>query len=406
MRLDILILSELFYPHGSGAELATYLYADRLAKIGCNVVVLTNKLSGEPSLSTSGSLRIYRLPLIGKASDTKYAILKRTDLMFSGFLRRMVKWSDIVYIPRFWFSAVFLAKALRKPTVLHLHDYIPACPLSTLYNQSEKSTCAYTRGRCSAKCIYFFEKTQGRDIVKAFASASLNLTLGRALPKLVTVSDAVLCVSSAQRKLLVEREHLLSEKTHVLYNPISTSTLIKKTGRDFGYFGGANYLKGFYALCKALARRKRLGFEELRIHATKLYADPSIRGLLNGLGLLGYPKLDDLEFRRMYQQIQTVLVPSLWNEPWPYVIVEALVQSRLLIASRVGGIPEQVEGCEGAFLFDAGDIDQLMQTLDIVTGMGSEQIDELGSQNKETFLRMFDNDSSIRKFIKICDKLT
>jgi len=404
--MNILILSELFYPHGSGAELATYLYAGGLAKIGCNVVVLTNKLGEEPSFSTFGSLRIYRLPLIGKASNTKYTILKRTDLLLSGFLRRMVKWSDIVYIPRFWFSAIVLAKALKKPTVVHLHDYIPICPLSTLHNQSETKTRACTEERCSAKCIYCFEKTQGRDAVETFASASLNLTLGRALPRLVDLSDAVLCVSSVQRKLLLERERLLIGKTHVLYNPISTSTFIEESGRDFGYFGGANYLKGFYALCKALARRKRLGFEKLRIHATKLNIDPNLRELFRKLGFLDYPKLDEAEFRRVYQQIQTVLVPSLWNEPWPYVIVEALTQRRLLIASSVGGIPEQVEGCKGAFLFNAGDLDQLTQTIDIVNGLSAEQVSELGSQNKETFLRRFNNDSSIRKFIKICDQLT
>lgn len=46
--LRILFLSELFYPHGGGAELATYLYAKLLSSAEFNVVVVTNRFSGEP----------------------------------------------------------------------------------------------------------------------------------------------------------------------------------------------------------------------------------------------------------------------------------------------------------------------------------------------------------------------
>jgi glycosyltransferase involved in cell wall biosynthesis len=403
--MNILIMSEIFYPHGSGAELATYLYAEKLAKTGCDIVVITNRVGKEPQFSISGSIKTYRLPLIGNASDTKYAILKRLDLMFSGFVGRMVKWSDVVYIPRFWFSVVPMARKYGKPTIVHLHDYIPICPLSTMYNQSENNQCASGKMLSCVKCIYCFEETRGRRTVETFASCGLNLTLGRTLPKLVGLSDAVFCVSSFQRKLLIEREHLLREKTYVLYNPIPTSGFIENCGKDFGYFGGANYLKGFYTLCKAIARRKHLGLEEIRIHATKLKVETCLKQMVTDLGFVTYDKLDSEGFDRVYRQIQTVIVPSLWNEPWPYVVVEALVRERLLIASAVGGIPEQVEGCRGAFLFNAGDIDGLVQTLEIVRGLSHEQIADLGTQNREVFLRRFNNDSSIRKFIRICDQL-
>ena len=40
--MNILFLSELFYPHGSDGELATYLYAKLLSQKGFNVKVVTN----------------------------------------------------------------------------------------------------------------------------------------------------------------------------------------------------------------------------------------------------------------------------------------------------------------------------------------------------------------------------
>jgi hypothetical protein len=50
-KVNILFLSELFYPHGSGGELATYLYAKLLSEAGINVIVITNRFAGEPDVS-------------------------------------------------------------------------------------------------------------------------------------------------------------------------------------------------------------------------------------------------------------------------------------------------------------------------------------------------------------------
>lgn len=405
--MDILFLSETFPPHGSGAELATFLYADLLSKMGCNVVVVTNRFAGEPGSSTIGSFKIHRLPLLDNATATKYSILKRSDILISGFVRRMVKWSDVVYVPRFWFSAIPLAKAYRKPVVTHMHDYIPVCPLSTLYDKSKTNEHSCGRIRCNAQCIYAFEKTRGRGINETLASVALNLTVGRVLPRMVYLSDAVLCVSRVQRELIIGKERTLRDKAHILYNPVSKSADIDISGEDSGYFGGCDYLKGFYLLCRALAYRKAIGFGQKRIHATKLQSvGTNVRELLNTLGFLLYGKLDDADFRGVYRQIRTVLVPSLWNEPWPYVVVEALMQRRLLIASSIGGIPEQVEGCKGAFLCEPGDSKQLADTMELITGLNREEMNDLGSQNREVFLRRFNNDSSIRKFISICEHLT
>jgi glycosyltransferase involved in cell wall biosynthesis len=404
--MNVLVLSELFYPHGSGAELATFLYADALGKMGCEVAVITNKLIGEPDFSATDSFKIYRLPLIGQAKDTKYAILKRSDILITSFIRRMLKWSDVVYIPRFWFLGILSAKAYGKPVITHLHDYIPICPLSTCYDQSETHSCHCGTIRCSARCIYSFEKMRGRSIGETVASVALNLTVGRGLPRLVSLSDAVLCVSNVQRELIIEKEPSLRDKTHVLYNPVSKSADLDISGKDFGYFGGSSYIKGFYLLCKVLASRKSAGSERIRVRATKFnYLTTDLKRMLNELGLLTYGRLNREEFKDVYRHVQTVLVPSLWDEPWPYAVVESLMQRRLLVASNIGGIPEQVRGCNGAFLCEPGNGRQLSDTLELVNGFSGEQMNDLGIHNREVFLRRFNNDSSARKLITICEYL-
>jgi glycosyltransferase involved in cell wall biosynthesis len=406
--MNILVLSELFHPHGSGAELATFLYADMLSRTDCNVKVVTNRFGDEPSSSKIGSLEIYRIPLLGEAIDTKYSILRRSDVLITDSIRKMIKWSDVVYVPRFWFSAILAAKALRKPVVAHVHDYIPVCPLATLHEKS-KSTgrCDCSIFHCSAKCIYEFEKLRGRRAGETVASLALNFSVGRVLPKLVGLSDAVICVSRAQRDIIAEKEPWLRRKLHVLYNPFLMGTDTSMTGKDFGYFGGRDSLKGFVLLCKALLHRRASGSEQIHVQATKLRnSEPKFEEMLEKLGFIPYSRLDAAQFKAVYRQIQTVLVPSIWGEPWPYVVVEALTQRRLLVASKIGGIPEQVEGCEGAFLFEPGDERQLMETIEMAKSLSKDQVNDFGMRNKEVFLQRFNNESSIRKFIRICEQLT
>jgi glycosyltransferase involved in cell wall biosynthesis len=402
--MNVLFLSELLYPHGGGAEYATFLYAKLLSQAGFDIIVVTNRFSGESEVSREGTLTICRLPLLGKSESVKYAILKRFDVLFSGFMTKMMKWADVVYVPRFWFSAIPLAKALRKPTVTHLHDYIPICSLAILYDETKAKTCDRRGIICSPKCIYAYEKSHDRNFQETLTSVILNSSVGRYLPKFIDISDAIICVSKSQKRIIAEKEPSLREKLHIIYNPLPKLSIIEINGSDFGYFGGPDVLKGFRVLCQALSSLNHAGSRLMRIHSTKFYApSEQVARALNGLGFLLYGKLDKSELDKVYENIRAVVVPSVWHEPWPYVVVEALVQGRFVIASRMGGIPEQVEGCKGAMLFDAGNYNKLADSMEFVAGLEREKIVDYGFQNRETFLKRFDNESSLKGFISVCE---
>ena len=98
------------------------------------------------------------------------------------------------------------------------------------------------------------------------------------------------------------------------------------------------------------------------------------------------------------------IVPSIWPEPLPYVVSEALLSERLVIASRIGGIPEQVKGSEGAFLFQPGNHEQLAELLQQVRGLKKEERLELGCQSKNSFLNKFNNERTSRLFLKTLEK--
>lgn len=55
------------------------------------------------------------------------------------------------------------------------------------------------------------------------------------------------------------------------------------------------------------------------------------------------------------QAMEAVVIPSVWEEAFPYAALEAMSVGRPVIASRVGGMTEIVEEGRTGFLFDKGD---------------------------------------------------
>ena len=405
--MNVLFLSELFYPHGGGAELATYLYAKLLSEEDFDVVVVTNRFPVEPEVSKNGNLTTYRLPLFKKDGSAKYSTSKRFDVLFSSFMRKLMKSADVIYIPRFWYSAIPLAKAYRKPVVTHLHDYIPICPLAILYDVSKDKVCDRSSPLCPPRCVYTYEKTHGRGFTGTLASIALNSTIGPFFGKFLRFSDAIICVSRAQREMIITGERPLRDKTHVIHNPLPELSYLEMEGDDFAYFGGPDYLKGFHTLYCAAGYVNQTNNRVTKIHATKFPSSfRQLASSLSRMDILLYGKLDNAGCERVYRQVRAVIVPSICPEPWPYVVVEAIARGRFVIASSTGGIPEQVEGCKGALLFETGNCKQLAEAIDSARSLKRETIIDLGFQNRETFLRRFSNQTTVRRFINVCEQLT
>lgn len=397
--MNILFLSELFFPHKGGAELATYLYSQLLSKAEFNLVVVTNRFSGEPEISKNGNLTIYRLPLLKGSRSIKYSLMQSSNVLFSGFLQKLVKWADIVYIPGSWYLAIPIAKAHGKPVVTHLHDYLPVCPLATLYDLSEHRICHHhSQILCSPKCIVAYEKSNEKKPKEVLMSSLLNSTAGNYLGKLVALSDSVICVSKEQRRLVTEHMPSIRDKTHVVYNPMPVVPQLGDEGNDFGYLGGPSVLKGFDILCQALKKVH----PKTKTHATKMSKlSENMRHALKESGIVAHEKLDKESYTSLYKSVQVVIVPSVWPEPLPYVVGEALLSKRLVIASKVGGIPEQVKGSEGAFLFEPESYDQLAELIQSVEDLDNESRLDLGQKNRRAFLRKFNNEKASQEFIKV-----
>ncbi len=69
------------------------------------------------------------------------------------------------------------------------------------------------------------------------------------------------------------------------------------------------------------------------------------------------------EIRTLYQQADCCVVPSVWDEPFGLVALEAMASGRPVCASRVGGLQDIVVDGETGFLFERGNPEELCQKL-------------------------------------------
>lgn len=80
--------------------------------------------------------------------------------------------------------------------------------------------------------------------------------------------------------------------------------------------------------------------------------------------------------------IHAVCVPSVWDEAFPYSILEAMAMARPVIASRVGGLPEVVEEGVTGRLFERGDHEGLASILREISG-DLESLVKMGKRGRE-----------------------
>jgi len=193
----------------------------------------------------------------------------------------------------------------------------------------------------------------------------------------------------------------LTRKCYLIYNPLPELSEIEINGRDMGYFGGPSPLKGFNVLCSALRYVKN----KVTIHATGF--DPSKQGVAEFSSksrILLYERLRQRRYEQIYREIHTVLFPSVSAEVLGYVVTEAILRSRLVIASKVGGVPEQVEGCPGVFLFESGDYRHLAELIEYVNDLSVETMRDLGAKNREVFLKRFDNKKIEQDLMRLLER--
>ena len=140
----------------------------------------------------------------------------------------------------------------------------------------------------------------------------------------------------------------------------------------FGFFGQMSLFKGVHVLLDAMKIIERLqpGAAHLWLHGNNLDLQPpefqaTVDALLTdtAASVTNSGPFQRKELRRLMENIDWVVVPSLWWENAPLVIQEAVMCGRPVICSDVGGMAEAVTSNENGLHFRVGDAMSLAETM-------------------------------------------
>jgi glycosyltransferase involved in cell wall biosynthesis len=191
--------------------------------------------------------------------------------------------------------------------------------------------------------------------------------------------DHAVCVSEAVRQRLREAGWPL-ERAPVIHNGIDPAPFLGRARTwnrrqpsaplEALYAGRVSPEKGIETAIDALARVRDLGLPAHlsivgrgpRGYVAGLKATVRRRGLKAAVAFRNWVARDEMP--GLLAGCDALICPSVWAEPLPRSLQEAMASCKVAVASRVGGIAELIRDDENGMLFPAGDAGALARQLE------------------------------------------
>lgn len=398
---NIIVVSEKYWPNGSGGELATHLILG-LLKDYFKVAVITGSCNHvkHPNVEY-----IYE-PLLSRWRKVELWI-NVVKFVRSARFREIIMGADVIYLPGIAYPIIPHVKSLGKKVVIHLHGYSLLSYTAMVLAPYEEHKDRITR-----------DDIRLATVTKGLRHYPVMLSLWW-LPKLarkwVVQADKVICVSKRHAEIVLDYIPDLKDKVEVIYNPLPSELIGSNYEKELGdiptflYVGGDSYVKGFNILLKVM---NAAGKSDIRIKFVLAgnYSIDALRRLnelrmkhatlnITVLGRAGYSNI-----LKQHRESYALIFPSITEEPLPYAVIESMVLGTIPIASRVGGIPEIVANTPAEdFTFSLGPrtVEEALKVLRKVVEMSPSEVVNVGRVLRDRSLSRFNNNRIKYEFIKV-----
>ncbi|WP_342784734.1 glycosyltransferase family 4 protein [Thermofilum sp.] len=303
-----------------------------------------------------------------------------------------------MYIPRYCYPLIPVAKRFGKRVVVHLHDYQPVSYNSIVFS---KETAGNEVNAVS------FEVLEHRSVARALL-AKLTSPMNKLCRIWLRDADVMMCVSRRQAEIISRLALEFAGKLRAIYNPLPDIPPIKKSLGDpmFLYLGGDSYVKGFHIFLRASQEvlKRNLNVKFLLAgdfkDVNRLIIEKLNRSFKRAYNLLGYLKHE--EVLKLYSISYALLFLSICEEPLPYAVLEAMLMGTIPIASEVGGVPEVVgETPAERFMFKPGDVNGLIDRMEALLTMSTSNVMNVGLKLREAVLRRFSIEDTKKRLLEV-----
>jgi len=237
--------------------------------------------------------------------------------------------------------------------------------------------------------LLFLKRRPGQKIVLHMHNDHLSMRLFRPFyRRALAKADLVLCVSDYIRRQAVAKFPEHAQRFQVLFNstdpavfqpyPEAAAQLdglvqFDPQCRYLLYVGRLTALKGVHVLIAAFQDVLRRHPEaRLIITGSSFFGGAARTGYERELEELAKPVNHAIVFtgylphdklRYLYSAVDMIVLPSVWQDPCPLVVLEAMASGTLLVSSAVGGIPEVMEHQVNGLLVPPADAAALADTI-------------------------------------------
>jgi glycosyltransferase involved in cell wall biosynthesis len=372
--MNVLIASDFYEPFIGGAERQVQLLAGALASRAHNVRVATVWHHGSPERESEGKVEVHRLrSLILEQRALSSDPVRRFHPPFPvpgivrGLRAMIAERQPSVVNANGWiaYSCAAALSGSRIPLVLSVRDYGYSCAVRTLM-RFDRSICS---GPAPAKCLRCANHRYGA--LKAIAAVG-GVSLGRPL---LTHHVVGIHVVSEYIRSIVLRDLIGEEETNwtppVVRIPDIPPHLSVSEG-DLGnssqismlpsepfilFVGQLTKHKGLYTLLEAY--RDLENPPPLVLIGTVWPDTPT--SLPPGVVMVGEaPHALVLE---AWRRSLFGVAPSIWPDPLPGVVREAMSQGKPVIGSAVGGILDMIDDGQTGLLVAPGDANSLRSAM-------------------------------------------
>ena len=376
----------------AGAEVLTLAVRDGLRARGHEARLLASTaplLPGENLAEYRCSGTVSRLqPLLEAYNPSASRAVRRALKEFR---------PDVVHVSMFlWqLSPAILPHLFGTPAVYYVMTYKPVCPLGTKMLPDGRA-CEAAPGRV---CL-----TEGCLTVPSWLARSVQQALWRhwcgAFDRIVPVSESVGARLRAEG-FAVDRPVAPGVAARASRPPLSGDPTVAFAGRLAREKGVDVLLRALPAVIAQVPDVRLVvageGPESRTLH--KLAADLGIDSHTRFLGHVAPGQLDAALASAWVQA-----VPSLWDEPFGLVALEAMMRGTAVVASAAGGLAESVVHGETGLLVPGGDPDALADALVRIL-CSKETAETMGAAGRRRALRDFQESAFVGAFLQIYQEL-
>jgi glycosyltransferase involved in cell wall biosynthesis len=292
-------------------------------------------------------------------------------------------------------SVFFAARHNHVPAIQTLHNYRLLCASATMYRDGHVCEECLERRSIIPGIKYgcYRESRLGSAVVGGTVALhnALGTWKGR-IDRYIALTDF------AARKLGTWR--VPGEKVRVKPNFVQDLGAGSGGGNYALFVGRLSKEKGLDVLIAA----DIAGVLPLPVYIAgsgQMFSDVEAAAARFGSRLVLLGKQSAESIRTLMREATVLLVPSVWYEGFPMVIVEALSAGLPVLCSRIGGLAESIEDGACGMLFEAGNVDNFATVFRTFTSMPSNELQAMRDCSRARFQSLYSEDINYETLLRI-----